>query len=125
MTRAATSLFAFALYLFGLGAVLLIAPNVLLGLFGIAPTTETWIRVIGMLVVILGYYYLNVARAGLEPFLRWTVHARFSVVLFFTAFVAMGLAPPQLILFGVVDAGGALWTLLALRADAAAGALRR
>ena len=32
-------------------------------------------------------------------------------------FVALGWAPPALILFGVVDAAAAGWTLLALRAD--------
>jgi len=44
--------------------------------------------------------------------------ARSSVPLFFLAFVAAGLASPMLILFGVVDLAGALWTALALRRDA-------
>ena len=34
---------------------------------------------------------------------------------FFTAFVPLGLAQPPLILFGVVDLLGAIWTGLALR----------
>jgi hypothetical protein len=38
---------------------------------------------------------------------------------FFIAFVALGFAPPALILFGVIDAAAALWTALALRADGA------
>ncbi len=117
MTRAARSVFVFSIYLFGLGLLLLVAPNAFLAPFGFPPTTEVWIRVVGMLVVLLGYYYLNAARAGLEPFLRWTVNARCSVVLFFMVFVLAGYAPAQLILFGVVDVAGALWTLFALRAD--------
>ncbi len=120
MTRAATSLFAFAIYLFVIGVILLLDPNHLLVLFGFPATTEPWIRVVGMVSVVIGYYYLNAARAGLEPFMRWTVNARCTVLLFFMGLVLMGVARPQLIFFGLIEVGGALWTLLALRADAAA-----
>jgi hypothetical protein len=40
------------------------------------------------------------------------------VLLFFIAFVVAGLAPPTLILFGVIDLAGAIWTALALRGEA-------
>lgn len=120
MTRAATSLFAFAIYLFVIGVILLLDPNHLLVLLGFPATTEPWIRVVGMVSVVIGYYYLNAARAGLEAFMRWTVNARCTVLLFFMALVLMGVARPQLIFFGLIEVGGALWTLLALRADAAA-----
>lgn len=119
MTRAAASVFAYAIYLFVLGAILLLDPNHLLGLFGFPATSEPWIRVVGMTAVIIGYYYLNAARTGLEPFMRWTVNARCTVLLFFMAFVLMGVARPQLIFFGLIEVAGALWTLFALRADAA------
>ena len=115
MTKAALSVFAFSVYLFVLGLVLLVVPNVLLGLFRFPETHEVWVRVVGMLVVILGYYYSTAARHELTPFLRATVFARFSVLVFFTAFVVIGLAPPVLILFGIIDAAGAIWTGLALR----------
>lgn len=42
------------------------------------------------------------------------------VLLFFIAFVIAGLAPPILILFGVIDFAAAMWTLLAIRADGSA-----
>lgn len=118
MSRAARTVFVFALYLFVLGAVLLTIPNAFLGLFGIPPTTDVWVRVVGMLAVLLGYYYSSAARSDLTPFLRWTVHARSSVLVFFLVFAALGLAPPILVVFGVVDALAAGWTALALRADA-------
>jgi uncharacterized membrane protein len=115
MSRAAVSMFAFAVYLFALGVILMTAPNVLLGLFGFEPTSEVWVRIVGMLVVFLGYYYLSAARGEVVPFMRWTVQARPFVILFFAVFVALGWARPALILFGAVDLAAAVWTYLALR----------
>ncbi len=120
MTRAAVSLFAFAIYLLVLGPFLIVSPNFLLALFGLPPTDEVFIRIAGVTVLVIGYFDINVARAGFTPFFRWSVNARCAVFLFFVAFVVMGLARPQLVLFGTVDLAGATWTFFALRADAAA-----
>ena len=92
-------------------------PNVLLSVFGIAVTKEVRISVVGMLVLILGYYYSTAARNNLTVFIRATVYGRISVLLFFIAFVALGWAPATLILFGLIDAAAAVWTALSLRAD--------
>jgi hypothetical protein len=69
------------------------------------------------LVLILAYYYFQAARNEVEPFFRWTVQARPFVVVCFIVFVALGLAKPILITFGVIDLVGAIWTGLALRAS--------
>lgn len=115
MSKSALSVFVFGVYLFGLGLVLLVAPNFLLGMFGFAPTSEVWIRIVGMLTFLLGFYYTQSARKELLEFLRLTVIARSLVIVFFTAFVLLGYASPPLILFGAVDLLGAIWTGLALR----------
>jgi hypothetical protein len=39
----------------------------------------------------------------------------------FTTFALLGMGSPMLILFGIVDLGGALWTWSALKADARKG----
>jgi hypothetical protein len=122
MTKSAQTLFFFALYLFGLGAILVTAPNWFLGLFGFPPTTDVWIRVVGMLVVFVGVYYLVAARANFLPILEVSVKVRIAVMLFFAAFVALGFASPVLLLFGVIDVAGALWTWLALRSELGAPA---
>lgn len=119
MTRAARSVFVFSIYLFVLGSILVIVPNRLLSLFGIPHTGEVWIRVVGMLVVIIGWYYLCAARHDLVPFFMCTVFGRTAVLVFFVGFVIAGFAPPILILFGVIDALGAVWTVATLRADGA------
>jgi len=115
MTKAARSVFVFSIYLFILGSILVAVPNRLLSLFGLPHTGEVWIRVVGMLAVVLGFYYLTAARRELTPFFRATVFGRLAVLIFFIAFVLAGFAPPILILFGVIDALGAVWTAVALR----------
>lgn len=117
MTASERSIFVFGLYLLGLGALLLAAPNLLLAIFGIPATQELWIRVVGMLLLFLGVYDVQAARAHLAAFIRMSVYLRASVVLFFGAFVAAGLAPAVLLLFAAVDFAAALWTELALRSE--------
>lgn len=117
MSNSAKSVFVFAIYLVLLGVILLVMPNVLLGLFAYPTTDEVWIRVAGMLLVLMAFYYMQAARKELTDFFQWTVYARGSVILFFIAFVVLGLARPILIVFGAVDLLAALWTAAALRSS--------
>ena len=86
MSKVARSVFVFGLYLVVLGIVLLVAPNFLLGIFFLPSATEVWVRVTGMLVLFLGFYYTQAARKELTDFFRWTLYPRSSVILFFAAF---------------------------------------
>jgi hypothetical protein len=115
MTKSARSIFVFAIYLYVLGIVLILVPNTLLSLFSFRETDEVWIRVLGVVVLILGFYYSRAARKGLEDFFRLAVFGRTALLLFFIAFVLADFAPPVLILFGVIDFAGAMWTAFALR----------
>ena len=115
MSYSARTVFGFGIYLVILGITLIVVPNFLLGTFGFPATNEVWIRVVGMLVLILAFFYTQAARKELTNFFRWTVYARASVFVFFLAFVVLGLAQLALILFGAVDLLGAIWTGLALR----------
>ena len=56
MSNSARSVLVFAIYLVVLGLVLMIAPNFLLGLFALPGVTDIWIRVVGILVRLLGFY---------------------------------------------------------------------
>lgn len=117
MSKAAISLFVFGVYLVVLGLFLLIAPNTLITLFGLPATGDVWIRVAGMLIVLLAYYNVQAARNEVAEYFRWSVVARASVILFFAGFVIAGLVKPILLLFGAVDFAAASWTYIALRAD--------
>ena len=107
----------FGIYLMLLGPVVIVVPNTVLTLFGIPSTSEVWLRVVGLLAAILGYYYVQAARHDLVPFYRASVPARVVAFLGFVAFVLLGLVKPSLILFGVADLSGAVWTCLALRSS--------
>ena len=117
MSKGAFSIFIFGLYLGTLGIVLLVIPNVLLGIFQLPSTNEVWIRIVGMLTFLLGIYYILAARKEVTDFFQWTVYVRATVILFFTAFVLLGFVKPILMLLGVVDLLGAIWTATALRAS--------
>ncbi len=114
LSRAAQSVGFFGIYLLSLGALLIVAPNLLLGLFQMVPTGEVWIRVVGMLVLFLGTFYVLAALGEVRQFFGWTVPVRACVLLFFIGFVLSGHAPATLLLFGVVDLAGAGWTAVAL-----------
>lgn len=114
MSKSARSIFVFGLYVAVLGIIMLVAPNLLFRTFSRTSTTEVWIRVVGLLLLYLGFYYTQAARKEMTDFFRWTVYTRSTVIVFFAAFVLLGFANPPLIMFGVVDLLGAIWTGLAL-----------
>ncbi len=116
MTLPTRSLRVFAVYLGLLALTLLVAPNVLLNLFGLPTTSEVWIRVVGMLVALLGLYYWVGAESGYVPFFLATVLARLTVPVFFLIFVLSAWAEWPLLLFAGFDVLGAAWTWWDVRA---------
>lgn len=115
MTKAAFTVRAFGYYLLVLGVVLIVVPNLLLTLSFMPATSEVWIRVVGVLVLNIGVYYLYAAKAEATAFFRASVYTRAFVLVSFAAFWLLGLAKPMLVLFGAVDAVGGLWTWRALK----------
>lgn len=114
---------AFTIKVFGVygaltGVGLLLSPNLVLGLFGFAPAVEIWIRVVGALALILGYYYWQCGTAGATAFFRATIPGRIGFCALCAGLVVAADAPLPLLLFGVVDVLGAGWTYVALRREA-------
>ena len=118
MSKSAFSAKVFAVYLFLAGALLAIAPNLLLSLLQIPQTSEVWIRVVGLVAFMIGVYAWVAATHEFTPFLVASVYTRFVVFVAFVAFAALGLGSPVILLFGVADLAGGIWTHFALRADA-------
>ncbi len=117
MKKSSTTLLVFGIYLVGMGLGLVAMPNVVLGMFGLPATNEVWVRVVGVLALVLAHYYTSAARADLKTFAQWTVPARIGVFVAFTAFVVAGFVGPIMIALGAVDLLGALWTWSALKAE--------
>jgi hypothetical protein len=121
MSHAAKSVLVFGVYILVAGVCLLVAPNILLGLLGFPPTTDVWIRVLGAIVGILGFYYIQAGRNELTAFFRATLYGRCALLVLLAGLVILGFAPPLIILFGVIDVLGAVWTGVALRGSKASG----
>ncbi len=123
MSAVGRSLVVFGWYLAAFGALLVFVPNLAFAVFGLPPTEEVWIRVVGLLVLVIGYLDVRMGREEFLPYARFTVHARVAVLVVMVGFVLAGLAKPILILVGAIDFAGALWTGAALRARAATKSL--
>ena len=104
------------IYLVAAGIGFVLVPNLLLPLFGFGITSEVWIRIVGLLTLILGMYFIYCARHDQRYFIRATIAARLIFFTGVTAFVLLRLANPILIVFGLIDLAGAAWTTWALRA---------
>jgi len=115
MSRAALSAFVWGVYLIIAGLGLLLVPNFVLPLLGFATTAEGWVRVLGLLASILGMYYVFSARWNMVPFFQLTVAGRLAFMAGCIGLVISGLMSPSLLIFGGLDAIGAIWTWLSLR----------
>ena len=120
MSATAKTIFYFGIYVIALGLILITIPNVLLSTFGFEETKEPWIRVLGVVVSALGYYYVVAAKSNALAFFNATVYGRAWVFLAFAGLAAVAIAKPALVLFGAADLLGAIWTFRAQRSDAQA-----
>jgi hypothetical protein len=117
MSRSTTSILVFGIYLVFLGLILLISPNYLLRIVGLPTTSEAWIRLTGMLILVLSFYYIQAARNEVTIFYRWTLYTRLSAIFVLLGFVILELASPVILLFWLGDLAGAIWTWLTLKSE--------
>jgi hypothetical protein len=124
MSRSATSIFVYSFYLIAQGLLLLVIPNVAMGVFGLPATQEVWVRVLGYSLLALSGYFLVAARREVTDFFLISIVFRLGLPVVFGAFVLFGYAKPALLLLTPADVLFALWTVWGLwsvrRAPAAA-----
>jgi hypothetical protein len=118
MSSTAKSVYYFGIYLLLAGLALFLLPNLVLGVLGIAGTTEIWIRLAGSLAFILGVFFIYMAGRDSRPFFYISMFGRGIFILSVLVLVAFYNAPPALLLFAGVDLLGLLWTLVAYRREA-------
>ncbi len=114
MNPSELSVFIFGIYLIIVAAGFLFMPNTILPIFKMPKTQEQWIRVMAVVVGGLAYFFIVAAVNNLTPIIWATVYERFGVFVVFVGLVVVRKAKPPLILFGLVDAAGAVWTLITL-----------
>ena len=115
MSSAARSVYVSGIYLLVVGGILLGAPNTLLMVLGLPPTTEPWIHVAGIPIMAMGMLFASSARAENRWFFRASVWVRVFALISFVMLAVLPVAPAVVVGFGIVDALGALWTRLSLR----------
>lgn len=118
MSPAARSMVVHGVFLAVSGITFIAVPNMVFGLLGMPPSNEVWVRLVGVLTLILGFYFIQSARQEIVEFMRWTVYARFTFMFFCALFVLLKFVAPVLLLFGLADVLSAIWTARALRATA-------
>ncbi|MEQ9310653.1 MAG: hypothetical protein RLN90_14445 [Balneolaceae bacterium] len=108
------SIFIWGIYVILIGVLLLFMPGKTLILFGHEKPKDHWIRVVGIMALSLGYFYLNSAQNEVYSFYWASIYARIVGLIGFSGLVVFKIAKPKIILFGIIDAIGASWTLLTL-----------
>ena len=115
MSKKAVSVMVFGIYYLLTGLTYLAMPDLTLSLLGFPVEGTLYLRIAGIVMGIVGYFYIQSARQELVPFFQWTIHARIAAFVLFVTLVVLGLAQPMLALFGAMDLLGALWTWLVMR----------
>jgi hypothetical protein len=108
------SMKVFAVYLSILSFLLLFWPSIFL-LLGFDNVSSPWVPTLGYVIGALAFFYIMAVRENAKNVYAWTTYARFPLVLFFSALVATGKAPPIMLLVGLIDTGCAVWTSIALK----------
>jgi hypothetical protein len=88
-------------------------------LLGIANTSEVWIRVVGVIAIVLGIVCFEGGRSGAMGVVRSSVPARVAAVIGFVVLWIAG-GPWQLLIFAAGDLAGLVWTWSALRSPSPA-----
>jgi hypothetical protein len=115
MTNSGKSVFYFGIYVLLVGTLLIAIPQAFLNTLKLPNIPDGWARVIGLLAIIIGVYDLVSGKNNLLPAIRASVYLRFFFFLGILLLVVSSQMPKEALPLGVIDAAGAIWTLLALR----------
>jgi hypothetical protein len=118
MDGAVRTMYVFSTYLLAVGVLLSVGPNTLLSLVGLPETKEVWIRILGVVSILLAFYYFDAARNNSRSFFAASILGRGFSTATLVVFWATG-QPWQLLIFAGVELAGAIWTYTVMRAQAA------
>lgn len=121
MKQSSLSMLVFAVYMAVLCVAFLFFPAPFVMFFGFERPDPLWIRIFGLVLGILAFYYVMAIRERAMRFYYWTFLGRLALLPAYVVFVLAGIAPWIAIAFGIFETGCAIWTGIALRRE---GALR-
>ena len=114
MSSAALSIYVISFYEIILGIGFLCIPNKLFPIFKIPTTSEPWIKVVGAMALLVGYYNYTISTEEIEALFLPCTYARIGFALIMVYLINIEKAPKALYLFALVDviaAGWTYWTL--------------
>ena len=113
----AKSMLIWAVYMTVTGLVLLLIPGI--ALKGIIAAPEPWVRIVGLLDLIIASYYYRAASQDVREFMEWSIAPRLLLPWVFIAFWLAGIAPAALIAAGMFEYLGVWLTWRGLKNDKA------
>ncbi|WPP49342.1 hypothetical protein [Catalinimonas niigatensis] len=116
-SQAAFSTLCWGFYMILNGLSMIIFPNATLAAMGFELTTEILIRMLGLLSLVLGFYYIQMGRYYFAPFYSWKIMGHISGILIMTFFYLQGLAPATIFMICLSDAMAAAWTAWGISQD--------
>lgn len=109
------SMYAQMLYVLLVGLLLMTVPNWVLGIVGLPPIQDPWLRVLGLLVFILGNYYFYIARYGNEKIVWATILGRWMYCGGMGIFAVVGIIKPLTLLFVLAELTLSVWSLIEIK----------
>ncbi|MFB5649040.1 hypothetical protein ACE5IS_00190 [Leptospira wolffii] len=95
--NAAKSVQYFGVFLVIEGILLIAIPDLFLGVI-LLNALDVWVRILGVALAILGYFYFEMGRQNVRSFLRLTTHSRTFQFLTISVFVLLGWIHPMIFL---------------------------
>jgi len=124
MSKPAKSIYYFAWYMVLEVIFLMLSPQSLLHLTKISPVDAVWLRMIAGIVGGLTIYYFTIALREVRTLFLVPVYERSTVFLATLALYLFDHAHVVVLGVGILDMLGALWTLWAVKSEAASFRVR-
>ena len=109
------SLVVFSFYSGFMGAVLLLAPRIILPAFQVHEEVNSFTYMLGFVLIASSFYYFASGVGRDRFFAKLTVYTRFVVPFVTLILYAAGNVPINYVLLGMLDASGGIWTFITLR----------
>ncbi|PJZ77683.1 hypothetical protein [Leptospira neocaledonica] len=116
MINSAKSVQYFGIFLLIEGLLLITVPNFFLGLF-LLSASDVWVRVVGLTLIILGYFYFRMGQDNIRPFLKLTTHSRSFQFVVLVIFVLLGWIHPMILLPSGFEFLCGVWTFFLLKKE--------
>jgi NAD/NADP transhydrogenase beta subunit len=117
MTKSGKSVFYFGIYVVLMGVLVCLVPAELISILKLPEIPTAWAIFMGLLVIVIGCYDIICGRNNLKPLIKGSIYLR---LFFFTGIFVLfisGQMPKEIILLGVIDLLGAVWTIFSLKAE--------